>query len=294
MKKLFFKSIMVLAALTFVWGCGSSSSDDPDPIVPEPTPTPNPTTAWVDVSDAPEWKIDWTSNDQRPDWTTPDPANFETWMILMVRLPEDIANVVTEDDMLAVFIDGECRGVSNLASVIQRDGSEAEQKTYFIVKFYGHAFNGNRQPYTVKFYSSQLHHIFSVDGEDYFVPEGELGIQSDYVPPFLMGASKYPVVMNLLIKFNIIEDESDPFISLPNDMVAVFVGDECRGYQPIGSSKLSSYISVTVYSKQEGEPISLRYYSSRKNAVQTISSDVTTKPGIRMTNANLINSSIQQ
>ena len=40
MRKFLFKSILVLAALTFAWGCGSSS-DEPDP-KPDPVVPPEP------------------------------------------------------------------------------------------------------------------------------------------------------------------------------------------------------------------------------------------------------------
>ncbi len=292
MKKLFLKSAMLLAALTLVWGCGSSSDDEdtntePTPVTPEnPTPDESTNAAWTVVSELPSWTIDWSANDPRPDWTNPDAGLFENWMIVMVKLPEDLIPFVSAEDMMAVFISGELRGVSSQAVVLNRDESE-EDKTYFIIKAFGYSAVEANLPFTVKYYSSKLKQLFSVDGNETFIPEGDLGVSSDYVPPLLLGASNYPVIHSLFLNFVIDDSVESPFIPSPGDLIGIFINGECRGYTHLGASTFNGRIPLTVYSKEEGETMVLRYFSTVKWAVRDFPLDVKTKQGTSLINITI-------
>lgn len=149
MRKFLFKSILVLAALTFAWGCGSSSDEldpKPDPVNPPVpndttvTPPPTPVSPWVSVVTSPVWYIDWNYTDERPDWKDPDFRKYENWMVVMVKMPDPLITYISPDDMMAIFINGELRGLSSVATVMNKEGDGAsEQSTYFIVKVYSNS-----------------------------------------------------------------------------------------------------------------------------------------------------------
>ena len=283
MKKHLFLTVMMLAALTLLWGC-HHSSNDPDP-EPEPDPGPgpvNPTPSpWLSVSEKPDWQIDWSANDTRPAWEEPDVADYETWMIIMVRLPEVIAPYVSDDDMMAVFINDEIRGLSTKATFLNNEGEEAvnEEYAYFILKVYGNLGSNRKELFCIKYYSSQLHQLFSVEGEEMFVPEGDYGVTNDFIPPLLFGSSKYPVVMYWAVGFTIDMDQQEPLMPSPGDIVAAFVDGECRGCDVIGDRLFSGRVALTVYSKQAGEHITLKYYSVSKKAIRVFENVATTKSG---------------
>ena len=295
MRQFLFKSVLALAALTFAWGCGSSSDDPdpkPDPVVPpEPKDTlahPTPVSPWVPVVTAPTWFIDWNYTDERPDWQDPDFSKYENWMIVMVKMPEMLIPTISPDDMMAIFINGELRGLSSVATVMNsEDGSGSTESTYFIVKVYSNSTSDETEAFGVKYYSSILHHLFAVQDNYHFVPHGDLGVDEDYVPPLLQGSSKYPVLTRLLVKFVIDQTVEEPLDPYPTDYIGVFVGDQCRGFTYLGQSLFNGYVPIAVYSKEEGEPMTLRYFSVTKHAVQVFQISGTTRQGNLMTTINI-------
>lgn len=288
MKKHLFLTAMMVAALFFLGGCHHSGNHpDPDPDPDPDNPVNNtPPSPWLSVNDIPDWEIDWNANDPRPDWKAPDVSNFESWMIIMVKVPDPIASFVSSDDMMAVFINDELRGLTSVASVINSDGEATDQHTYFIVKTFGNVTNKG-EIFSIRYYSSQLHQLFAVETEEKFVPEGDLGVSGDYVPPLLLGSSKYPVIMYWLLGFTIDEKQEEPFEPTPGDLLAAFVGDECRGFSVLGGSLFNARASITVYSKQEGEQVTLRYFSVQKNAIRIYKNVTTTKPGTKMSQVSI-------
>ena len=99
MKKHLFLTAMMVAALFFLGGCHHSGNHpDPDPDPDPDNPVNNtPPSPWLSVNDIPDWEIDWNANDPRPDWKAPDVSNYESWMIIMVKVPDPIAPFVSSD-----------------------------------------------------------------------------------------------------------------------------------------------------------------------------------------------------
>ena len=62
------------------------------------------------------------------------------------------------------------------------------------------------------------------------------------------------------------------------DLVAVFVGDECRGVTTINSSSFSSPIRMAVYGRNEGETGIIYYYSASENTVWNTQQKITIAP----------------
>ena len=229
------KSIILMAALTLVWGCSSDNNDV--------------ASSTFVASETPDWKVNWSSNDTRPSWITPNPSLFESSMIIMVKLQDELVPYSTNDDIMSVFINNECRAISKPDG----DGNDI----YFIMNVHGNDTDHDVK-FTLNYYCASLKQLFTLSEEGTYIAERNFGTEKDYVVPLLKGSTKYPVQSVL----NVGLPENKPFETNPNDLLAAFVGNECRGVCKQGSP-------LTVYSSQAGETIQLRYYSELKKGIYT-------------------------
>lgn len=178
--KTIFKMMLLTAALTTVWGC---SSDDKE------SDGGNNTFSTVEK---PSWKVDLTGHEDKPDWTMPDAADYESDMFLLVRLQDELAALSSDDDCMAVFINGECRGLTEVRNTADDGGY------YFLLKIHGN--NADlRALLTLSYYSAQLKQLFTLPAIDAFVPERTRGFDKDFVPSLLDGCAKYPVHCQLTV-----------------------------------------------------------------------------------------------
>lgn len=233
------KTILLTAALTTLWGCASDDKEKYDSNVT------------FSVADKPSWMVDLTGNEERPDWTTPDPAAYECEMFVLVRLQDELIATSSDDDCMAVFIDGQCRGLTQVRNAAKGGAY------YFLLKV-----NGNNEDLqaslTLSYYSAQLKQVFTLSGIDSFVPERTVGFKEDYVPALIDGCSKYPIQRKLTVTLK----PSAPFNVMSDDQVAVFAGDECRGAGQVGTT-------FTIFAREEGELMQIRYYSAYKGGIYT-------------------------
>lgn len=244
--KTIFKMMLLTAALTTVWGC---SSDDK-----ESDGGNNNTFSTVEK---PSWKVDLTGHEDKPDWTMPDAADYESDMFLLVRLQDELAASSSDDDCMAVFINGECRGLTEVRNTADDGGY------YFLLKIHGN--NADlRAPLTLSYYSAQLKQLFTLPAIDAFVPERTRGFDKDFVPALLDGCAKYPVHCQLTVTLQ----PSASFTVAPDDLVAAFVGDECRGVGQVGTP-------FTVFAHDDNEVLQLRYYSATKGGIYTFARTIT-------------------
>ena len=228
--------IMAMAALTLAWGCSSDSSDD------------NGGAATFTSSAAPQWQIDMMHNQQKPQWTAPDQSKYENKMYVMIRLQDELTPFSTDDDLMAVFINDECRALS------VRDGND--QKVYFVLNIHGNA--NEEENFTLSYYSGGLKQLFSLSGRNTFRNELNVGIDSDFSPNLMDGSTKYAVKTSLTVNM----PHPMPFELSDNDLIAVFVGGECRG---VGRPEMT----FTVFTNSTGEQAQLRYYSQTKGGIYT-------------------------
>ena len=238
------KIIMLMAALALV-GC---SSDDDD----------NSSRPFTFVEAAqPSWSVDLVGNDVAPSWLAPDPTLFESSMFIMVKLQDELVPYSTDDDLMTVFINGDCRTVPSKRNVDQSGN------IYFVLKIRG---NGNDRDvlFALSYYSAGLHRIFTLEGQQTFATEVTYGYAEDFVPPLLSGCTKYPVQNTLTVNL----PAKAPFTAADGDCVAVFVGNECRGVGTVGKP-------FTVFRTAENETLQLRYYSAQKGGVYTLTQTVT-------------------
>lgn len=233
--------------LTFILTACSSNDD-------------NENSTTFESAQAPQWEVDMHSDQKKPQWTPPTPRLYENKMILMMRLQEELVPYSTEDDLMAVFIDEECRAIS------QRSGND--KVIYFVLNTYGNSTNEPEQ-FAVCYYSGGLHQEFWLRGQNMFLDEMNLGTESDIVLDFLSGTTKYArqtvFIVNPKPKEGITVDNDA-------DFVGVFVGGECRGKGRPGKS-------FNVFHQQEGEQAQLRYYSSSKGGIFTRTEPLTLDAG---------------
>ncbi len=240
---------MLAAALTLAWGCSSSDDDElPEVVEPEPEPEPEPEliATFTATEGQPAWPVDWSWHDEAPDWRAPDAANFEFRMYAVLQLDYNYQTYSSDDDLMAFFINEECRGVSmrNVTS----DGS-----IFFPIIVLGNneEINANM---TISYYCAGMKQIFTISAPWFFTPDLTIGNENDYIFTFGYGSPKYMRNSLLAPVFN-----GAPFEASSKDFVAAFVGDECRGKAPVGNTM----IVYTLVGKEE--EVSFRYYSANQS-----------------------------
>ena len=216
------------------------------------------------VSEAPVWEVDWTSDQQRPDWTQPDASAYENWTIVMVQIEEALQPYVTDDDLMALFVNGELRG---MASPAVTKGDSQAGSTKFVMKVYGNESGTETVNMSLKYYNSRLRHMFTLSDDITLSSDETTGTDEDYIPPFTMGSEKYPLMKTVDVETILtllgIEPESG--------MIAAFVGGECRG---VATVELYGSSQLVIHGRTQGEKIMLKYYDEVTKTVFTISDAV--------------------
>lgn len=238
--------MMLIAALTIAWGCSSDSSDSGK-------------YTFTTSTARPDWAVDWHNNETVPDWEEPDQNLFEHSMYIVLTLPKNLIPFSTDDDLMAVFINNECRSVAKASPLDDRS------EIYFINKVRGN--DTDKEVYfTLKYYSGGLRQTFVIDGTDQYVPDLILGLDEDYVPNLMAGSTKYPCQMMI----DPVLSEKLPFTPSPDDLIAVFVGNECRGV-----ARAQESTSMVIYGRHDGEEGTLRYYSAEQKGIYTFNEKLT-------------------
>ena len=218
------------------------------------------------VSQAPTWQVDYSGSESRPDWQEPNTGDYENWSILLVQLEDALKPYVSNDDLMALFIDGQLRGLTSPA-VSQGTDSEND-KGSFVLKAYGNEADQNVVSVTLSYYCSQLKQIFSRTVQMKYEMGKVYGLDEDLIPQFTLGAAKYPVLMHFMITSADLPIDGVTFAS--GDMVAAFVGSECRGTYTLDADLLDTPVTMTVFGRQEGEAYTLKYYNAATQRVYTI------------------------
>lgn len=213
----------------------------------------------VTADEAPQWKVDWSGNQARPDWQEPDASAYASFAVMIVTIEETLQPYVSQDDLLAIFVGNELRGLAS--PLVKGDGSV--DATRFLLKGYSNENAGDQVVVTMKYYNAQLKQLFSLSESMTLDEDSNLGIYEDFIPALTLGSEKYPVGTTL--------DANDILTSAGitpanGDIVAAFVGDECRG---VGEWPLDD--DLTVFLREEGETVTLKYYDSTGKRILTFS-----------------------
>lgn len=203
------------------------------------------------ADEAPAWQVDWSYNQARPDWTEPDGSTFENWSVMLVKIEEALLPYVSKNDLMAIYVGDELRGLAAPSVLVSTGEVDATQ---FLLKVYGNENLGDEMVLTLMYYNAQLKQVFSLS-ETIILDEEELvGFDKDFIPPFTLGSAKYPVTTTIDVA-SVLSDAGITFAK--GDIVAAFVGDECRG---VGDWTQNG--ELTVLLREEGETVSLKFFDS--------------------------------
>ena len=238
--------LMFVLLASLVLGACSSSDDDNNVNDPK-----NAAYTETTVTEAPAWQIDWSNNQERPNWTEPDGSLYANWTILKVQIEDALKAYASDGDLMALFVNGEIRALAKPA--VSVGGGTATGK--FLMKAYGNETGSETVNMSLQYYSSTLKHLFTLTGDINLDSDETTGIDEDFIPEFTLGPSKYPVVMafdgkDLLTKASIVPAKGD--------CLAAFVGDECRGI----CASPAENLTWVVYGRQEGESLTVKYYQT--------------------------------
>ena len=234
---------------------GACSSDD-DNNVNDPK---NAAYTETTVTEAPAWQMDWSNNQERPNWTEPDGYLYEVGTILKVQIEETLMPFASSGDLLALFVNGELRG---LASPAVKIGTGQTENGKFLMKAYGK--EAGTVNMSLQYYSQQLKHLFTLTGDINLDADETTGIDEAFVPEFTLGSAKYPVQKTVDVEPLLTKVGLTP---VSGNMVAAFVGEECRGTVSLASSGSTQLL---IFGRNAGESLTLKYYDATAGKLYTI------------------------
>ena len=245
------KLMFALLASLVLGACSSSDDDD----------STNAAYTESSLSEAPVWEIDWTNNQERPDWTAPDAST-----ILKVQIEETLQPFVSDGDLMALFVNGELRGLAKPAVTVSGNQTNVGK---FLMKAYGNETGEEMVNMSLQYYNQTLKHIFTLSDDISLDSDVTTGIDEDFIPEFTYGSAKYPVVKTVGVEGLLAKADITP---ASGNIVGAFVGDECRG--TVTLSAAGSTLLV-IYGRNAGESITLKYYDAAKGQLYTIPGAVT-------------------
>ena len=220
------------------------------------------------VTEKPQWEIDWSYNQARPDWQEPDAMNFENWTVMLVKIEKALQPYVSADDMLSIFIDGELRGLASPSVVVSTGEVDATQ---YLLKVYGNESYGVEVVLTMKYYNAQMGQVFTLSETMTLDEELLLGFDEDFIPDFSLGSPKFPVMTTSNVTPAVAAAGITP---VEGDIAAAFVGDECRGVSQF-SALDPQWTVLNVYLRDADETVVLKYYDSARNRILTFTGNFT-------------------
>lgn len=244
----------LMGVLTLMWGCSSDGDDEEN----GSNGGEDNAITFAEVSERPDWKIDYLWHDEMPDWQNPNATLYEERMYVTLKLDEEFIPYSTPADRMAIFIGDECRGVS------ERNVSQFDSNSIlFPIMVLGNRQDAERlASLTVKYYCGGMKQIFNNPGLDRFSPDAIVGGAWDTVFPF-DGGEKYKSYRTIDVQLK----GDVPFSISDDDIIAAFIDGECRG---IGSTNDPLKLWLTSIEDEEGKPLQLRYYSAEKRGIYTL------------------------
>lgn len=213
----------------------------------------------VSQSEAPVWQMDWSGDQERPNWQAPDPALYANWTLMNVQIEEELESYVTKDDLMAIFVNGELRGCVGPDVVM---GTDVVSPT-FQLKVFGNETGAEPMTVSLQYYCHKLKQLFTQSAiiEDW---DESLGYDDDFIPAFTSGSAKYPVVTTVNVDAFL---EKADIIPIGGNIIGAFVGDECRGHVTL--SELGGTL-LFIYGRKAGELVTLKYYEALTEHLFTI------------------------
>ena len=243
---------LLFACFALFASCGSSNDDDSTNAAFTETP----------LSEAPVWQVDWSNNQERPDWTEPDfPAIYENWTVLKVQIEDALMPYASEGDLMALYAGLELRALAQPAVSV---GTGQPNIGKFVMKVWGNEAGTETLLISLLYYCQKLNHIFTLSDKITLDSDETTGIDKDFIPKFTSGSPKYPVVKTLIAEPLLTKAGITP---VDGALVGAFVGEECRGTTTLLNG---GGTPLVVYGRSAGETVALKYYDDARNCVYTI------------------------
>lgn len=219
-----------------------------------PVPADAPTDWTVEFTGGvatPEWKVVEAVPMSAPSWEEPDMYVYPASMTVVIRMSEYIQPDVTEQDILGAFIGGECRG---LGSTFQN----ADGETLFLIQV--KAAQSEMGKVEFRFFSAKKQELFVTSDEIVFEADTTLG--SVDAPYSLTWNSQgdLPYYMDLDVEVNL--SAFDQGSVAEGDIVAAFVGDECRGLGKAVQTDNGYAFQFRTWARNLSDKLTLKYYTS--------------------------------
>ena len=206
------------------------------------------------ISQAPVWQVDWSNNQERPNWAAPNSRDYAYETNMKLKLEDALQPYASEGDMLAVFVNNELRGLANGPVTIVKTGQKENGK--FMFKVFGNETGTETVNISLQYYSQTLKHLFTLTQDITLDPDVEIGFETEYIPPFTYGSAKYPVWKEVTAESLLNKVDITP---ISGNTVAAFVGEECRGTVSLSASGSTKLLIV---GRTAGESITLKYYDA--------------------------------
>ena len=236
---------------------GACSSSDDDNNVNDPK---NAAYTETTVTEAPAWQIDWSNNQERPNWTEPDGSLYANWTILKVQIEDALKAYASDGDLMALFVNGEIRALAKPA--VNVGGGTATGK--FLMKAYGNETGSETVNMSLQYYSQTLKHLFTLTDNITLDSDETTGIDEAFIPEFTLGSAKYPVMKVVGVEPLLNKVGLTP---VSGNMVAAFVGEECRGTVSLSTS---GNTQLLIFGRNAGESLTLKYYDAAAGKLYTI------------------------
>ena len=252
--------VSILPYALFAWlfiGLNSCSSDSGEDAPAQPAQPEQEKYSVFTPSEKPDWAIDWTWVTAPPAWEEPTAYDYECSMQLHVELHGDLKQYSSDDDQMAVFMNGTCRCVS------YRNVIENSDQVVFLLNICGNSDETGTEM-MLEYYCAQLSQSFIIYQLPDFEPNNLWG--AEYMLPLTIGdgCTKYPYKTEL----NVVLPGNPDYEVIKDDVVYIFVGEECRGV--LASNELYFGFKGIVYSYDRGEEAEVRYYSATEKGYYTM------------------------
>lgn len=198
----------------------------------------------------PDWKIDMDMNQDAPVYSLPDANIMPASMTAVLQLTPFLETYLNAGDKMLAYIGNECRGEGVLKTV------EGKKLFYIMIK----APSTETGKISFLYYSKNNHAVYQTAPDVAFEVDRIYGNVEAPVFPDFEQAGKYPNYMQVTVQL----PEELPGEWRQDDVVAAFVGNECRGVGQLVGDRL--YTMEVRGTKNGAEKLYFKYYNaSNKN-----------------------------
>lgn len=178
---------------------------------------------------------------------------LENSMTAVVRIPDELQAYANPEDKLAAFIGEECCGVGKL--IKPNDNPMYEM----VIK----SIDDPAAKVNFRYYSATNTYLYQTETPIDFKAESAYGTETDPQTISISMSGKYPLKMTAVIA---LPSNITPYYQ-PNDKLAAFVGNDCRG---IGKMIKNEYGQVTfsmeiIGSNTPDQIVHFKYYNTRNS-----------------------------